>query len=90
MNNYFGKNRDSRNKWDIIIDGLMVNNKSKFFAALYQAMMEHPAYVILSDMPQGRKLEILNNMLNFYEEREDFEKCAKLFKMQQQLNDNLC
>ena len=90
MNNYFGKNRDSRNKWDIIIDGLMVNNKSRFFAALYQAMMEHPAYVILSDMPQGRKLEILNNMLNFYEEREDFEKCAKLFKMQQQLNDNLC
>jgi hypothetical protein len=68
----------------------MVNNKSKFFAALYQAMMEHPAYVILSDMPQERKVDILNNMLSFYEEREDFEKCAKLFKMQQQLNDNLC
>ena len=90
MNNYFGKNRDSRNKWDIIIDGLMVNSKSRFFAALYQAMMEHPAYVILSDMPQERKSEILSNMLNFYEEREDFEKCAKLFKIQQQLNDNLC
>ena len=90
MNNYFGKDRSSRTKWDIIIDGLMVNNKSRFFAALYQAMMEHPTYVILSDMPQERKLEILNNMLNFYEEREDFEKCAKLFKMQQQLNDNLC
>jgi hypothetical protein len=53
-------------------------------------MMEHPAYVILSDMPQERKVDILNNMLSFYEEREDFEKCAKLFKMQQQLNDNLC
>ena len=68
----------------------MVSNKSHFFAALYQAMMEHPAYVILSDMPQERKLDILNNMLKFYEEREDFEKCKKLFEMQQQLNQDLC
>ena len=89
MNNYFGKDRDSRKKWDIIIDGLMVNNKSRFFAVLYQAMMEHPAYVILSDMTQERKLEILNSMLNFYEQREDFEKCTDLFKIQQQLNNNV-
>lgn len=91
MNSFFRKNRRSLgDHWDIIIEGLMVNNKSRFFSALYQAMMEHPAYVILSDMPQERKLDILNNMLSFYEEREDFEKCAKLLKMQQQLNDNLC
>lgn len=89
MNNYFGKDRDSRKKWDIIIEGLMVNNKSRFFAVLYQAMMEHPAYVILSDMTQERKLEILNSMLNFYEQREDFEKCTDLFKIQQQLNNNV-
>ena len=87
MNNLFGK---GRKKWDVIVEGLMVNNKSKFFAMLYQAMMEHPAYIILSDMPQDRKVDILNNMLKFYEEREDFEKCINLFKMQQQLNDNLC
>lgn len=89
MNNYFGKDRDSRKKWDIIIEGLMVNNKSRFFSVLYQAMMEHPAYVILSDMTQERKLEILNSMLNFYEQREDFEKCTDLFKIQQQLNNNV-
>lgn len=88
MNKFFRKGR--RSQWDIIIEGLMVSNKSKFFAALYQAMMEHPAYVILSDMPQERKLDLLENMLKHYEEREDFEKCANLFKMQQQLNDNLC
>jgi len=91
MNSFFRKNRRSNtSKWDIIIEGLMVSNKSHFFAALYQAMMEHPAYVILSDMPQERKLDILNNMLKFYEEREDFEKCKKLFEMQQQLNQDLC
>lgn len=91
MNRFFRKNRRSgTSRWDIIIEGLMVSNKSQFFAALYQAMMEHPAYVILSDMPQERKLDILNNMLSFYEDREDFEKCANLFKMQQQLNNNAC
>lgn len=91
MNRFFRKNRrSSTSKWDIIIEGLMVSNKAHFFAALYQAMMEHPAYVILSDMPQERKLDILNNMLRFYEDREDFEKCANLFKMQQQLNNDLC
>jgi len=74
----------------MIIEGLMVNNKSAFFGALYQAMMEHPAYVVLSDMPTERKNEILTRMLKFYETREDFEKCAKLLEMQQQVNSNLC
>lgn len=77
-------------RWDIIIEGLMVSNKSTFFTALYQAMMEHPAYVILSDMPADRKIELLDNMLKHYEDREDFEKCAKLYEMQQQVNQNLC
>ncbi len=77
-------------RWDIIIEGLMVSNKSTFFTALYQAMMEHPAYVILSDMPADRKIELLGNMLKYYEDREDFEKCAKLYEMQQQVNQNLC
>lgn len=91
MDKFFRKNRRRINsRWDIIIEGLMVSNKSTFFTALYQAMMEHPAYVILSDMPADRKIELLGNMLKHYEDREDFEKCAKLYEMQQQLNQNLC
>lgn len=91
MDKFFRKNRRKLNaSWDIIIEGLMVNNKSTFFTALYQAMMEHPSYVILSDMPVARKIELLSNMLKYYEERDDFEKCAKLYKMQQQVNQTLC
>ncbi len=92
MDKFFRKNRGDRNysRWDIIIEGLMVNNKSSFFAALYQAIMEHPTYVILSDMPIDRKVEILGRMLEHYEEREDFEKCANLLEMQKQVNQNLC
>jgi hypothetical protein len=91
MDKFFRKNRRRMNsRWDIIIEGLMVSNNSTFFTALYQAMMEHPAYVILSDMPADRKIELLGNMLKHYEDREDFEKCAKLYEMQQQVNQNLC
>ena len=48
-------------------------------------MVDHPSYVILSDMPLGRKLEILNSMLKHYEGREDYEKCGQLLSMQQQV-----
>tara|TARA_B100000212_G_C27242222_1_gene476452 strand:- start:523 stop:801 length:279 start_codon:yes stop_codon:yes gene_type:complete len=92
MDKFFRKNRKRLfdSKWDIIIEGLMVNNKPAFFAALYQAMMEHPTYVILSDMPVERKIQILSNMLKYYEEKEDYEKCAQLVKMQQQVNSDIC
>ena len=86
MDNFRKNNRrNPRDRWDIIIEGLMVNNKAQFFPLLYSAMVDHPSYVILSDMPLGRKLEILNSMLKHYEEREDYEKCGQLLSMQQQV-----
>ena len=38
----------------------------------------------------GKNTHMLPHMLKHYEDREDFEKCAKLYEMQQQLNQNLC
>ena len=49
-------------------------------------MMEHPAYVLLSDMPKERKFEILGDMLNYYEALEAYEKCANLVKMKESIN----
>ena len=48
-------------------------------------MMEHPAYVLLSDMPKERKFEILEDMLNYYENLEAYEKCANLIKMKESI-----
>lgn len=76
-----------RNKKDFYaaIEGLIVNNKSAFFNALYNAIMEHPAYVVLSDMPKERKDEILEDMLKHYESTEDYEKCSRLLAMKKSL-----
>lgn len=68
-----------------IIEGIIANNKPAFFQVLYQAMMEHPSYIILSDMERDRKVEILQQMLSHYENLEDYEKCANLFKLQKSL-----
>ena len=73
--------RRPRKDFYAAIEGLLVSNKSVFFQVLYNAIMEHPTYVILSDMPIDRKYEILEDMLKYYETHEDYEKCAKLFKM---------
>tara|TARA_B100000768_G_C11213570_1_gene347138 strand:+ start:767 stop:1021 length:255 start_codon:yes stop_codon:yes gene_type:complete len=79
--------KSRRNKKDFYeaIEGLIVNNKSMFFSVLYKAIMEHPSYVVLSDMPMDRKCEILEDMLKHYEVHEDYEKCAKLVKMKNNL-----
>jgi hypothetical protein len=82
----FRNNRRNRKDFYAAIEGLIVNNKSVFFSVLYNAMMEHPAYVLLSDMPKERKYEILGDMLKYYEEHEAYEKCANLAKMKNSID----
>lgn len=79
------KRRRNRKDFYAAIEGLFVSNKSMFFHVLYNAIMEHPAYVVLSDMPKSRKFEILEDMLKHYEKHEDYEKCAKLLNVKQNL-----
>lgn len=77
----FRNNRRNKKDFYAAIEGLLVNNKSVFFSVLYNAMMEHPAYVLLSDMPRERKFEIIEDMIAYYEQQEAYEKCSNLVKM---------
>jgi len=77
----FRNNRRNKKDFYAAIEGLLVNNKSVFFSVLYNAMMEHPAYVLLSDMPRERKFEIIEDMITYYEQQEAYEKCSNLVKM---------
>tara|TARA_B110001450_G_scaffold246801_1_gene261209 strand:+ start:170 stop:427 length:258 start_codon:yes stop_codon:yes gene_type:complete len=80
------RNRNRRNK-DIYtaISGLIANDRGIFFNVLYKAMLEYPSYVMLSDMPQEHKDDILKDMLAYYECNEDYEKCAQLIKLKRSL-----
>jgi hypothetical protein len=56
-----------------------------FFNALFKAMTHHPTYVILSDMESSRKNIILSAMLKYFEDREDYEKCAAVCDIKKQI-----
>lgn len=83
-NSFFsGDNPDS--KWFQIIDGLLVSDRDRFFSALYMAITNHPTYVIMSDMETDRKGVILNAMLEYFETKEEFEKCAVIYNIKKQI-----
>lgn len=71
--------------WFHIIDGLMVSDKDMFFNALYMAMTNHPTYVITADLEHDRKDIILSAMLLYFEDKEEFEKCASICDIKKQI-----
>ena len=78
-------NQEERIPWQVLVDGLISNNKEAFFHALFLAISKHPSYVILADVEIERKADILNKMIVHYEDREDFEKCQLLFNIKKEL-----
>ena len=83
-NPFFGSGKPS-SVWFQIIDGLLVNDKDQFFSALYMAITSHPTYVIMSDMDHDRKNVILAAMLDYFESKEEFEKCATIYKIKKEI-----
>ena len=76
---------NSRIPWHVLVEGLIAYNKEGFFQTLFNAISKHPSYVILSDMEVSRKYEIIDQMVAFYESREDFEKCIVLMDIKKEL-----
>jgi len=62
-------------------------NEDHFYNIVYEAIMRHPSYVILSDSNLERKAQIINNMIVFFEEKEDYEKCYELFIIKKELEE---
>lgn len=63
----------------------VLRDKGAFFNILYDAINAHPSYVVLSDMTSERKLEIIGEIISYYEKREDYEKCASLLKIKKEI-----
>jgi|TARA_B110000908_G_C10194310_1_gene422106 hypothetical protein len=92
-NSFFDKGEDSDNNemWYSIVNNIMMLNSEAFFRAVFDAMQNHPTYVILSDFETDRKIFIMNEMLKHYENREDFEKCKVIFEIKKQIEiENKC
>lgn len=92
-NSFFDKNRNEEegDMWYNIVNNIMLLNSDAFFRAVFDAMQNHPTYVILSDFESDRKIFIMDQMLKHYEEKEDFEKCKVIFEIKKQIEiENRC
>jgi hypothetical protein len=76
---------NNRIPWHVLIDGLIAHNKEEFFKALYCAMSKHPSYIIMSDIELDRKMSIIDQMIEFYEVKEDYEKCLFLLNIKKEV-----
>ena len=91
-NSFFDKNRNEEgDMWYNIVNNIMLLNSEAFFRAVFDAMQNHPTYVILSDFESDRKIYIMDQMLEHYEKKEDLEKCKVIFEIKKQIEiENRC
>lgn len=68
-----------------IVASMLYTNRDKFYHMLYDAITKNTGYVVLSDLELDRKCNILKGMIAYYEEREDYEKCAKLLSIKKEV-----
>jgi len=91
MDSFFFENfRDTPSNWGFsaIINGL--TDKNTTYNIIYEAIMNHPSYIIFSEAKTEHKVAVILKMINHYESREDYEKCAELLIIKKQLLNNIC
>lgn len=71
MHNLFNRRMFGNTIGDLI-------DRDTFYNTVYDAINQHPSYVILSDLDHEKKSKIIEDMIQFYIEREDYERCARL------------
>lgn len=81
MDNLFYSFAESSNNWafSAIINGLV--DKDASYNIIYEAIMNHPSFVIFSDGKPEHKRKVITKMINHFEEREEYEKCSELLKI---------
>lgn len=81
-NLFFGSFIHSNNPgwgFSAIINGLV--DVETTYNIIYDAIIEHPTYVVFSKSDSDHKVKVLNKMIKHYEELEEYEKCANLLKI---------
>jgi hypothetical protein len=72
----------------IILLGLSSMNHEEFMEVFYNLMISSPNDILNYDELPEHKISKLDNLLKFFEEREQFEKCAKIKEIQKLIKDN--
>jgi hypothetical protein len=83
--NFYDPRRDS--PFYGMMASLIFTHKDQFYQALYEAVSKHPSYVVLSDLESEKKLKVLDGMIQYYEAKESYEKCATLLNIKKEIEE---
>jgi hypothetical protein len=62
-----------------------INGNEKSFI-IYDSIVNHKMGALQHDAPISEKIEGIQNVLNFFKEREEYEKCGELKKIIDELS----
>lgn len=68
---------DSGNQ-DKFINQLLMSNRETMMNMIYKAIVENKMGALEANVPREQKIEGLNNLLSWFESREEYEKCGQL------------
>jgi len=69
------------------IASLIYTHRDQFYEALYQAIHKNTSYVVLSELEQDKKINIINGIIEYYEAKEAYEKCAELIDVKNKIKE---
>jgi hypothetical protein len=70
----------------IIIIGLDNLSQDEFMEVFYNLIISSPDDILSYDETTEHKMAKLDSLLRFFEEREQYEKCAKIKEIQELIN----
>jgi hypothetical protein len=73
----------------IIILGLEKLDHDELMEVFYNLLVSSPGDILKYDETPEHKIEKLNHLLKFFEEREQYEKCTKIKELQTTINLNM-
>jgi len=70
-------------KWNTFhfIYGMRHASRTMMMDCVYGAILENSTLVLKSETSKKRKIEAINHILRFFEDIEQYEKCAELKKI---------
>lgn len=72
-----------------IIIGLGKFNHNDFMDIFYHLLESSPGEILAYDEEPNIKIEKLNYILKYYEDKEEYEKCVKIKNVQQMIKNSI-
>lgn len=67
------------------IDPLVEASKDTMMNMIYNAIINHTEQAVYNNVPREEKVEALTNVIKYFEEIEEYEKCFDIKKVIQQI-----